>query len=154
MGFWQFIVSDEGPGSEVELLSDLEADFHEEVRLGRQIAAHAGRTRYAWMGEALRALAGGHERRARLLQQKMHALGRWVAEREAELKGGRNNWVRLEEDLEDCLGLRDRYVRQIIRWDPAMPDIVELLSAFAAEVAAECDRLRDLTLRCDSLAVD
>ena len=154
MGLWRYIFGNEGESAHEDVLCDLTAVFQEEARLGRQIGEHAGRTPYPWMGELLHRLADGHERRAARLQKTLHALGRWVTQQDSETKVGKNNWTRLETDLRECVALGRRYAEQAIRWDPALPDVVEMLWAFEKEVAQERDHLRDLALRSDPLAID
>ncbi len=154
MALWKLLFGNEDEGGEEDLLADLLADFREEVRLARQLRAHAEKTPYPWMGQALKDMAVRHEHHAQLLQEKILSLGGGVPEVQGEVKEGKNNWVRLTHDLQDCKALEKAYIEQAIRWDPDVPDVVQLLQALRAEISAEVAQLRDLTLRSDPLAMD
>lgn len=154
MALWKRIFGGVGDGGKAGLLADLLTDYQEEVRLTRQIRDHAEKAPYPSMGEALKSVAAEQERHARLLQEKILSLGGQVGEIVGEAKGGKNSWARLTHDLQDCKALEKRYIEQAVRWDPEMPDVVELLRTLERETVRQCALLRELALRSDSHALD
>lgn len=154
MALWKRIFGGEGDGGKAGLLADLLTDYQEEVRLARQIRDHAEKAPYPSMGEALKSVAAEHERHAQLLQEKIFSLGGQAGEGVGEVRGGKNSWARLNQDLQDCKVLEKRYIEQAIRWDPERPDVVELFRTLEEETARQCALLRDLALRSDPHALD
>ena len=154
MVLWKRIFGGEGDSRKADLLADLLTDYQEEAHLARQVRDHAEKAPYPVVGEALKGIAAEQERHAQLLQEKILSLGGQVGEVVEEVKRGRNAWARLTHDLQDCKALEKRYIEQAIRWDPDMPDVVELLRTLERETAGQCALLRDLALRSDPHALD
>jgi hypothetical protein len=156
MGFWERLIGvgpSEGKDSR-RLLPELLANYHEEVRLARQIREHADLAPNQAGAQTLRMAADEQDRIVQLLHDKVVAVGGEVNGAIGPTKGGKNHWARVVHDLEDNQALRQRYNEQARHWDPDFPDIVTLLRALEQEKTRLNALLRDIALRADPHALD
>ncbi|MBI3797813.1 MAG: hypothetical protein HY268_12705 [Deltaproteobacteria bacterium] len=156
MGLWERLIGT-GPVEEKDarsVLPELLASYGEEVRLARQIREHADQAPHQIGAQQLHAVAEEQDRLAQLLRDKITALGGEVSDHLAPLRGGKNHWARVARDLEETQALRRHYNEQAIRWDPHLPDVVELYRMLEQEKNRIIAALRDIALRADPHALD
>jgi hypothetical protein len=156
MGLWERLIGS-GPAQETEaqrLLPELLASYREEVRLARQIRAHADRAPHQAGSQMLRAVAEEQDRLVQLLHDKITALGGTAGGDGGLVKEGKNHWARVVQDLKDNQALERHYNELAIYEDSNSPDVVTLLRTLQQGKSRLNALLRDIALRADPHAVD
>jgi len=156
MGFWQRLIGGEAAEgrSPQDVLPELLASYHEEVRLARQIREHAEHAPHQAGTQGLLAVADAQDRVVRLLGDKIATLGGSGHDGAGPLKSGKNHWVRVVHDLEDNHALERHYNEQAIHWDPALSDMTALFRTLEREKHQMSVLLRDIALRADPHALN
>jgi hypothetical protein len=156
MGFWQRLLEVEST-QDIEaqsLLPELLASYREEARLARQIREHANLAPHQAGVQGLRAVAEEQERLVKLLHDKLAALGGEGSDNTDPLKGGKNHWTRVVQDVEENRARERYYNEQATRYDPALPDAAALFRTLEQGKRRINVLLRDIVSRADPHALD
>lgn len=133
----------------------LEAAHDEILRLARQIEYHAELAPYPFMAERLKRISGEEERSARLLGDRLMALGRQpLAASSGAIRTGRNSWERLIQDTDDYRALLRRLSQLWVRWDDESAEDAAVIRSVLDASARNRDALNDLVARSDPHALD
>ncbi len=156
MSFWELLRgSDEERTDTPRALLPLLLDcYREEVRLTKQIRAHAERSPHEAGARQLGAAAEEQDRFIQLLQDRIITSGGEAPEEDAPIKTGRNHWERVVHDLEDSQELARQYKAHGRYWAASSPEIGTLFTVLERGKIALVARLRDIALRADTHALD
>lgn len=133
-------------------LQSLHAEYR---RLAKQLEAHIEEAPYPHVGERLQKLAAGEERNARLVADRLVALGRHLREDgAAPIRGGGNAWARLVVMLEDYRELLRRLSGLWTRWDDEHPEDAALVHGLRDSGVAHREEIVDLIARSDPHAIN
>ena len=140
------------------MLRDLVADYHQELRLAKQLRDHAAKAPYAHAERRLLELATAGESHAAQLKETIERLGGEASDASdaaaAPVRDGKNHWARLMVDLEDKQAMGARYIEQAIHIEDHAPEVAELLRALEREGQTERYLLRDMAARSDPQAAN
>ncbi len=134
---------------------ELETARGEILRLRRQLEAHAELAPYPQVAERLLELQRAEEANARVLAERLIALGRPApVDRLGPVRGGRNAWERMAVTLEDYRSLLRRLTQLWVRWDDEHPEDAALVRRVLDSATADRDAVVDLLARSDPHAID
>ena len=141
---------------ESERVADgLEAVHDDILRLARQIEFHADLAPYPFMAERLKKISGDEERSARLIGDRLMALGRQPSiAPSGAIRTGRNSWERLIQDSDDYRALLRRLSPLWVRWDDESTEDAAVVRSVLDAATRHRDELNDLVARSDPHALD
>jgi len=133
-------------------LQSLHAEYR---RLARQLESYAAVAPYPHIGERLQEILQDEDRNARVVSERLTALGRHLREEEVgEIRGGRNSWERLVFLLEDHRSLLRRLSALWVRWDDEYPEDAALVRGLRDSAVEHRELIVDLVARSDPHAID
>lgn len=133
-------------------LQSLHAEYR---RLVRQLESDAEAAPYPHVGERLQSILQDEDRNARVVAERLQALGRHLREDGVgDIKSGHNSWARLVALLEDYRALLRRLSALWVRWDDEHPDDARLVRGLRESAVGHREAIVDLVARSDPHAID
>jgi hypothetical protein len=124
-------------------------------RLMRQLESHAEVAPYPHVGERLQEILQDEDRNARVVAERLVALGRHLREDGiGEIRGGHNAWARLVVMLEDYRALLRRLSALWVRWDDEHPEDAALVRGLRDSAVGHREAIVDLVARSDPHALN
>jgi rubrerythrin len=131
---WRAVFGALTEGERRDLREILAEHYADEVRLARQLAAHAdGLGRYPDRRARLLEIAAREEEHARWLREALERLGSRAPARVPSPPDARTNWERLIGDLETEKEASERLLRDAFWAERDHPDIARLLERISEE---------------------